>query len=72
MAFVVCLSNEADEDRDDFRCGEGPKEEDVDHIARMTRLVAAKVKARVWIEWVDSLSNPADGHSRKRVQDAWT
>ena len=27
---------------------------------------------RVWIEWIDSQSNPAEGLSRASWQDAWT
>ena len=32
----------------------------------------ARLGARVWIEYVESASNPADGLSRDGVNDAWT
>ena len=31
-----------------------------------------KLDIRVWIEWIDSKSNPADGLSRDGWEDAWT
>ena len=32
----------------------------------------ARLGARVWIEYVESASNPADGLSRDGIEDAWT
>ena len=31
-----------------------------------------KLDIRVWIEWIDSKSNPSDGLSRAGWEDAWT
>ena len=31
-----------------------------------------QLQARVWIEWIDSESNPADGLSRDGIRDEWT
>ena len=30
------------------------------------------LECRVWIEWIDSKSNPADGLSRLGLLDPWT
>jgi hypothetical protein len=30
------------------------------------------LSARVWVEWIDSKSNPSDGLSRDGLTDAWT
>ena len=32
----------------------------------------ARLGARVWVGWIDSDSNPADGLSRDGCTDAWT
>ena len=34
--------------------------------------VFAKLNIRVWVEYVESASNPADGLSRAGLEDAWT
>ena len=46
--------------------------EDVGHIAGAAQLMLLALGARVWFEWVDSASNPADGLSRDGVRDEWT
>ena len=43
--------------------------------AQLTELFHAlllRLAARAWVEWVDSDSNPADGLSRRGLQDPWT
>ena len=32
----------------------------------------ALLGARLWVEWIDSESNPADGLSRDGLSDEWT
>ena len=46
--------------------------EDVGHIAGAAQMMLLTLGARVWFEWVDSASNPADGMSRDGAQDTWT
>ena len=46
-------------------------QEDVQHIAEATQLLWTTLFARVWIEWIDSDSNPSDGLSRDGLCDAW-
>ena len=46
--------------------------EDVAEIACITHMKLHKLSCRVWWEWIDSKSNPADGLSRDGLQDAWT
>ena len=48
------------------------KEEDVAMIAAVTHLVMMHYKCRVWLEWIDAHSNPADGLSRDGCYDTWT
>ena len=48
------------------------KAHDVSHIAAVTHLALASLGARVWIDWVDTASNPADGVSRDGVLDVWS
>ena len=45
---------------------------DLAELSQLTHLVWALLGCRVWIEWVDSESNLADGLSRKAEQDTWT
>ena len=35
-------------------------------------LLQAVLNVRVWVEWIDSASNPADGLSRGGLEDGWT
>ena len=46
--------------------------EDIDAVAALTTVQAAKLKSSIWFEWIDSDSNPADGLSRDGVDDEWT
>ena len=46
--------------------------EDIDAVAALTTVQAAKLKSSIWFEWIDSDSNPADGLSRDGVEDEWT
>ena len=45
---------------------------DVGHIAAASQLLFLQLQTRVWWEWVDTKSNPADGLSRAGTLDAWT
>ena len=47
------------------------REEDVTDIAELTQLLWAALGTRVWIEWIDSDSNPSDGLSRDGLDDPW-
>ena len=47
------------------------REEDVCNIAELTHLLWAHHGCRVWLEWIDSDSNPSDGLSRDGVSDPW-
>ena len=38
--------------------------EDVSGIAELTQLLAMRLGARIWFEWIDSKANPSDGLSR--------
>ena len=44
---------------------------DLSAIYVATRAVFAYLRCRVWIEYVDSASNPADRLSRAGLEDAW-
>ena len=46
--------------------------EDIDAVAALTTVQAAKLKSSLWYEWIDSDSNPADGLSRDGISDVWT
>ena len=46
--------------------------EDVGHLAAAAQLAFLQLGARVWFEWVDTKSNPADGLSRGGLSDQWT
>ena len=48
------------------------KEEDVASIAGAAHLMMLSRRCRIWFEWIDSDSNPADGLSRDGCEDAWT
>ena len=41
-------------------------------MAEFTGLLALSLQMRVWVDWVDTDSNPADGLSRDGVHDRWT
>ena len=46
--------------------------EDANGMAEATHLFCLEEAIRIWIDWVDSKSNPADGLSRDGLQDSWT
>ena len=48
------------------------KTEDVHGIALTAAMCVQHLNARVWVEWIDSESNPSDGLSRAGVSDPWT
>ena len=48
------------------------REDDVSQIVLTARLFFFFLNCRMWIEWVDSISNPADGLSRDGLLDDWT
>ena len=48
------------------------KAEDVGHIAAAAQIHFLHLQARVWYEWIDTVSNPADGLSRAGLADCWT
>ena len=45
---------------------------EVEIAVQAAHLLWLHLECRVWIEWVDSKSNPADGLSRAGLQDPWT
>ena len=45
---------------------------DVGAIAGLAHLLCAHLGCRVWFEWIDSESNPADALSRDGLDDHWT
>ena len=45
---------------------------DVGLLCTVTHLLWAHLSMRVWVEWVASDDNPADGLSRAGVHDGWT
>ncbi len=47
-------------------------EEDVHLLAQASQVRLALLGARLWVEWIDSESNPADGLSRDGLSDEWT
>ena len=47
-------------------------QEDIGIIAGITHFLMLKYDIRIWYEWIDSKSNPADGLSRDGLQDAWS
>ena len=47
-------------------------EPDVTAMVQAAHLLWLNLGTRVWIEWIDSASNPADGLSRAGLHDPWT
>ena len=45
---------------------------DVLRMAEVATLQQLNHSIRLWVDWVDSQSNPADGLSRAGLADAWT
>ena len=45
---------------------------EVETAIQVAHLLWLRLGCRVWIEWVDSKSNPADGLSRLGLEDPWT
>ena len=45
---------------------------DMTAIAVALHAVFARLGVRVWVEYVESASNPADGLSRAGLEDPWT
>ena len=45
---------------------------DVDMIVQLAFLQFHSLNCRIWVEWINSASNPSDGLSRGGLQDAWT
>ena len=41
-------------------------------LSHMAHVLWATLRARVWIEWIDTDANLADGLSRLGLQDPWT
>ena len=48
------------------------KVEDANALVELCHALALLLHTRVWIEWIDSESNPSDGLSRLGVCDPWT
>ena len=47
-------------------------EPDILFLVQQTHLIFHTLKMRVWFEWIDTESNPADGLSRGGLTDEWT
>ena len=45
---------------------------DVHTLVQVAHFLCQRFQIRVWIEWIDSESNPSDGLSRDGVCDSWT
>jgi len=45
---------------------------DVANIVQSAHIFFLSLGCRVWIEWIDSQSNPADGLSRDGLSDTWS
>ena len=45
---------------------------DVHTLVQVAHFLFQRFQIRVWIEWIDSESNPSDGLSRDGVCDSWT
>ena len=41
-------------------------------LAHLAHLLWAELRCRVWIEWINTKSNPSDGLSRLGLTDPWT
>ena len=50
----------------------GSKQEVSRHIAMCLHMLAIHLEVRIWFDWIDSESNPADGLSRDGPKDVWT
>ena len=48
------------------------KQPDVHLICQFAHALLFRLGARVWFEWIDSVSNPSDGLSREGLADPWT
>ena len=48
------------------------REPDVELIVQVAHLLWLHLGCRVWLEWIDSHSNPADGLSRAGLEGSWT
>ena len=42
---------------------------DMARFAAVAHLAFAKLSSRLWVEWIDSKSNPSDGVSREGISD---
>ena len=45
---------------------------EVDVMMQVAHMLWLHLDTRVWLKWIDSSSNPADGLSRDGFADAWT
>ena len=45
---------------------------DVERIVQVASILMLKLGARLWVEWMNSASNPSDGLSRIGITDLWT
>ena len=45
---------------------------EVETAVQVAHLFWLRLVCRVWVEWIDSKSNPADGLSRLGLSDPWT
>ena len=43
--------------------------EDINGLAEASTILSARLGARIWVEWIDSKSNPSDGLSRSGLAD---
>ena len=43
--------------------------EDINGFAEASTILSARLGARIWVEWIDSKSNPSDGLSRSGLAD---
>ena len=48
------------------------RSEDVTLLAELCHALALQLQVRLWVDWIDSHSNPADGLSRGGLGDQWT
>jgi len=46
--------------------------DDVGVMAQAVHWLLMRIDCRIWIEWIDSDSNPSDGLSRLGIHDPWT
>ena len=49
-----------------------PRMEDVGTMVHLIHILAHSYGMRLWVEWIDSESNPSDGLSRDGLRDRWT